>query len=138
MYCQFWKLLNCTKIIKKSFWDLINLTKRSIISMQFSITHFFLWCINLTSFDFLKLINISDIVIRINEINEESVKWCRSDKFLGKWICSAYFSWLCAFLFQLNPLIGPQLDSSLIAFIQAEWENTPVKPVSIPQSPQHS
>lgn len=49
-----------------------------------------------------------------------------------------YFSWLCAFLFQLNPLIGPQLDSSLIAFIQAEWENTPVKPVSILQSPQHS
>lgn len=39
-----------------------------------------------------------------------------------------YLFWLCAFLFQLNPLIGPQLDSSLIAFIQAEWENTPVKP----------
>lgn len=47
-----------------------------------------------------------------------------------------YFSWLCAFLFQLNPLIGPQLDSSLIAFIQAEWENNPVKPVSIPQGPR--
>lgn len=51
-----------------------------------------------------------------------------------------YFSWLCAFLFQLNPLIGPQLDSSLIAFIQAEWENNPVKLVSIPQGPhvQHN
>jgi len=32
-----------------------------------------------------------------------------------------YLFWLCAFLFQLNPLIGPQLDTSLIRFMQYEW-----------------
>ncbi|KAH3708961.1 V-type proton ATPase subunit e 1-like [Dreissena polymorpha] len=32
-----------------------------------------------------------------------------------------YLFWLCAFLFQLNPLVGPQLESNLIRVMQYEW-----------------
>merc|ERR1712179_841778 len=32
-----------------------------------------------------------------------------------------YLFWLCAFLFQINPLVGPQLDSNLIRVMQYEW-----------------
>ncbi|KAL3863108.1 hypothetical protein ACJMK2_004883 [Sinanodonta woodiana] len=32
-----------------------------------------------------------------------------------------YLFWLCGFLFQLNPLLGPQLKSEFIRFIQHEW-----------------
>lgn len=34
---------------------------------------------------------------------------------------SVTFSWLCAFLFQINPLIGPKLESNLIRVMQYEW-----------------
>lgn len=33
-----------------------------------------------------------------------------------------YLFWLCAFLFQLNPLLGPQLETNMIRVMQAEWD----------------
>ncbi|KAL4232086.1 hypothetical protein ACF0H5_009662 [Mactra antiquata] len=33
-----------------------------------------------------------------------------------------YLFWFCAFLFQLNPLIGPKLESNLIRVMQYEWD----------------
>ena len=43
-----------------------------------------------------------------------------------------FFSWLCAFLFQLNPLLGPQLESNLIRVMQAEWDD--INPEHVPVS----
>ena len=44
-----------------------------------------------------------------------------------------FFSWLCAFLFQLNPLFGPQLESNMIRVMQAEWDGLNIEhhPVSL-------
>ncbi|XP_025095785.1 V-type proton ATPase subunit e 2-like [Pomacea canaliculata] len=33
-----------------------------------------------------------------------------------------YLFWLSAYLSQLNPLIGPQLETGLIRMIQFEWD----------------
>ncbi|KAJ8317470.1 hypothetical protein KUTeg_005374 [Tegillarca granosa] len=30
--------------------------------------------------------------------------------------------WLCAWMFQLNPLIGPSLETNFIRYIQEEWK----------------
>lgn len=46
-----------------------------------------------------------------------------------------YLFWLCAFLFQLNPLLGPQLESNLIRVMQAEWDG--IDPKHIPTNPHH-
>ncbi|OWF40194.1 V-type proton ATPase subunit e [Mizuhopecten yessoensis] len=34
-----------------------------------------------------------------------------------------YLFWLCAFLFQLNPLLGPDLETGLIRVMMYEWGN---------------
>ncbi|XP_071493878.1 V-type proton ATPase subunit e 2-like [Diadema antillarum] len=36
-----------------------------------------------------------------------------------------YLLWLCTFLMQLNPLIGPELETKVIKAIKWEWEGQP-------------
>ncbi|XP_052770590.1 V-type proton ATPase subunit e 1-like [Mya arenaria] len=45
-----------------------------------------------------------------------------------------YLFWLCAFLFQINPLVGPQLESNLIRTMQYEWYG--INPQHTPEHPE--
>ena len=44
---------------------------------------------------------------------------------LGMSAACCWLFWLCAFLFQLNPLMGPALNTDLIRIMQQEWTSDP-------------
>jgi len=46
-----------------------------------------------------------------------------------------YMFWLCTYLMQLNPLIGPQLHNDTVVIIQYEWGA--IKNQTTPQSTGH-
>lgn len=45
--------------------------------------------------------------------------------YFGFLFASQLFSWLCCFMAQMNPLIGPRLHQGTILMIAREWGNIP-------------
>jgi len=42
-----------------------------------------------------------------------------------------YMFWICTFLMQLNPLVGPQLHNDTVFVIQQEWATGPKQNITL-------
>ncbi|XP_022185429.1 V-type proton ATPase subunit e isoform X1 [Nilaparvata lugens] len=41
---------------------------------------------------------------------------------------TCWLFWLCCYMAQMNPLIGPKLERNTILLIAREWDNNPILP----------
>ncbi|RZF43052.1 hypothetical protein LSTR_LSTR001230 [Laodelphax striatellus] len=41
---------------------------------------------------------------------------------------TCWLFWLCCYMAQMNPLIGPKLERNTILLIASEWDGNPIEP----------